>query len=289
MRPIGVALYPVMDRRAFIAVIGGSILAPSLDLEAQQRGKGFRIGILGNLPLTDAEGNRLWGGFIQGLRELGYVEGQNLAIEYRFSEGPYERLPELAAELVRLSVDAIIVPADQNALAAKQATQTIPIVMAGGGDPVAAGVVPSLARPGGNVTGLSGVAPEITGKQLELLKEMLPRLVRVGFFWNPGNPTTEKALRLGEAAARSLRLQLRAVPVSRPADFEPAFATMHREHVTALLVPVDGMFLLNRTQVASLAATNRLPTMYGLTGYVQAGGLVVYAPSLYDSFRRTAL
>jgi len=175
-----------MNRRAFIAVVGGSILAPSLGIEAQQVGKGFRIGILGNLSLKDAEGSHVWGGFIEELRTLGYVEGQNLTIEKRFSEGRYERLSELAVELVRLKVDAIIVPADQNALAAKQATQTIPIVMAGGGDPIAAGVVASLARPGGNVTGLSGVAPEITGKQLELLKEMAPRLVRVGVFLESG-------------------------------------------------------------------------------------------------------
>jgi len=132
------------------------------------------------------QGSHVWGGFIEELRTLGYVEGQNLTIEKRFSEGRYERLSELAVELVRLKVDAIIVPADQNALAAKQATQTIPIVMAGGGDPIAAGVVASLARPGGNVTGLSGVAPEITGKQLELLKEMAPRLVRVGVFLESG-------------------------------------------------------------------------------------------------------
>ena len=277
-----------MRRRAFVSGALALLAAP-LAAEAQQAGKVYRVGILGNVPLTDAEGQHLWGGFIQGLRALGYVEGRNLTIEHRSSEGRYERLPALAAELVRLRVDVIVVPADQNALAAKQATQTIPIVMAGNADPVSAGVVASLARPGGNVTGLSIAAPEITGKQLELLREMVPRISRVGFFWHPGNPSTEDAMRLGHVAARSLRVQLQAVPVRGPDDFEEAFAAINREHVEALLIPVDGLFVLHRTRIVNLAAKNQLPTMYPQSGYVEAGGLIVYAPSLYNSFRRAAV
>ncbi len=277
----------MITRRDFVGTLTGGLLAAPLAAEAQQAGKVYRIGILGNVPLTDPEGARVWGAFIQGLRELGYEEGRNITIEFRSSDGKYERLPALAAELVRLKVDVIVAPAAQNVLAAEQATRTIPIVMTYG-DPIASGLVASLARPGGNVTGLSGLAPEIVGKQLELLKEIVPKVSRVAVLWNPANQSHPPLLREAEVAARSLRVQLQTLEVRGPDDFETAFAAVTRERAGALLVPADGMFLLNRIRIADLAARTRLPVMYGLREYVDAGGLVVYAPSIRDSFRHAA-
>jgi putative ABC transport system substrate-binding protein len=277
-----------MRRRTFMAMIAGGILAAPLAVEAQQSGKLFRIGVLGNVPLTDPEGARVWGAFIQGLRELGYVEGRNITIEFRSSDGKYERLPELAAELVRLKVDVIVAPAGQNVVAAQRATRTIPIVMSGLTDPVESGLVASLARPGGNVTGLSGFSTEIVGKQLELLKEMAPKVSRVAILWNPANQSHPLLLREAEAAARLLRVQIQTLEVRGPDDFEPAFAAVTRERAGALLVAADGMFLLHRARIADLAAKTRLPAMYGLREYVDAGGLVVYGPSLRENFRRAA-
>jgi putative ABC transport system substrate-binding protein len=182
-----------MKRRglAFLIVLLSILLMPPGGDTQPAAGKVYRIGILGNVPLTNPEGARLWGAFIQGLRDLGYVEGQNITIEQRYSEGQYERLPDLAADLVRLQVDVIVAPATQNVLVATQATRTIPIVMTGAGDPVGNGLVASLARPGGNVTGLSILAFETVGKQLELLKEIVPRFSRVAVL---GNPTTQMYL-----------------------------------------------------------------------------------------------
>ncbi len=273
--------------RAVLLVTLGLLAAP-LAAPAEQPGKVFRIGILGNVPLTDPEGARVWGAFIQGLRELGYVEGQNITIERRFSEGKYERLPDLAADLVRLKVDVIVAPATNPVFAAKQATRTIPIVMTGSGDAVGSGLVASLARPGGNVTGLSTLAPEIVGKQLELLKEMVPRVSRVAVLWNPTNTGHSLSLREAKVAARSLGVQLQLLEARRPDEFEGAFAAMTRERAGALLVLGDGMFLLHPTRIADLAAKSRLPAMYGLREFVDAGGLMAYAHSLRDNFRRAA-
>jgi ABC-type uncharacterized transport system substrate-binding protein len=272
----------------FLIVLLAILLTPPGGDTQPAAGKVYRIGILGNIPLTNPEGARLWGAFIQGLRDLGYVEGQNITIEYRFSEGQYERLPDLAADLVRLKVDVIVAPATQNVLVAKQATRTIPIVMTGAGDPVGNGLVASLARPGGNVTGLSILAFETVGKQLELLKEIVPGFSRVAVL---GNPTTQMySAWLGEVkvAARSLGVQLQILEARGPDNFESAFAAMTRERVGALLVPTDGMFLLHRTRIVELAAKSRLPAMYGTKEYVDVGGLMVYGASLRDNFRRAA-
>ena len=278
----------MITRRVFVGALAGGIVAAPLAAEAQQAGKVYRIGILANVPLTDSQGARLWGAFIQGLRELGYVEGKNITIEWRFSEGKYERLPELAADLARLKVDVIVAPATQNVAVAKQATGTIPIVMTGSGDPVGSGLVVSLARPGGNVTGLSVLAPEIVGKQLELLKEIVPKVSRVAVLWNPTNTSHPLLLREAKVAARSLGVQLHILEARGPEEVESAFATMTRERAGALLVPTDGMFLLHRARIAELAAKHRLPAMYGLREFVDAGGLMVYGASLRDSFRRAA-
>ncbi len=276
-------------RRAFIGTLAGGLLAASLAAAAEQPGKVFRIGILSNVPVNDPQGTALWGAFIQGLRELGYVEGQNITIEHRSSEGKYERLPSLAADLVRLQVDVIIVPAPQNARAAKEATQTIPIVMASSGDPVADGLVTSLARPGGNITGLTGaVGPEIGGKRLELLKEAVPKLSRVAVLSNPANPSSAPILEATKTAARSLRVQLQMLEARGPDELGRAFAAMTRERPDALFVLGDGMFLLHRTRIVGFAAKQRLPTTFGGREDVDAGGLMSYAASGRDNFRRAA-
>ena len=273
-------------RRTFLGTLAGGLLAAPLAAGAQQAGKVSRIGILANLRVTDAEGEYLWGDFIQGLRALGYVEGQNITIEWRVSEGRYERLPDLAAELVRLKVDVIVVPADQNALAARQATRTIPIVMIG--DPVGSGLVAGLARPGGNITGLSNVVgPEIAGKQMELLKAMVPEVSRVAILWNPGNPQHAGWLKEAGIVARSLKVQVRELDARGPDDFEKAFAAMTRERAGAVLILGDGMFILHQRRIVDLAAKSRLPTMASKRAVI-AGALMSYGASGPEYFRRAA-
>ena len=230
----------------------------------------------------------MWGAFIQGLRDLGYVEGRNITIVHRSSEGRYQRLPDLAAELVRLKVDVIVTPASQNVRAAKQATQTIPIVMAGAGDPVAAGLVASLARPGGNVTGLSMVTPDIVGKQLALLREAAPRISRVAVLANPANEMYGRWVTETKAAGRSLGLELQILEIRAPDDLSKISVVVSRDRAEALLVQTDGMFLLHSTKVVDLAAKHRLPAMYGAREFVDAGGLMFYGPSMKDGFRRAA-
>jgi putative ABC transport system substrate-binding protein len=274
-----------VDRRAFIGTLTGGLLAAPLAAEAQQ-GKVARIGILGNVPRN--EGGDLWEAFVQGLRALGYIEGRNITIEERSCEGHYERLPALASDLVRLRVDVIVVPANENARAAKQATHTIPIVGTSLGDPVRNGLVASFAHPGGNITGLSFAGPELAGKQIDLLKEMLPRVSRVAILANPANPLHSVWLGEAKAATRSLRVTLQPLEARTPDELESAFAAMSGWRAGALLVLVDGMFLLNRARIADLAAKRRVPAMYGLREHVDAGGLVFYGPSLRDMFRRAA-
>jgi len=264
------------------------LLAVPFAAGAQPSGKVFLIGILSNVPVTSREGAPVWGAFLQGLRELGYVEGQNITIVDRSSEGRYQRLPDLAAELVRLKVDVIVAPASQNVRAAKQATRTIPIVMAGSGDPVASGLVASLARPGGNVTGLSMVAPDIVGKQLALLKEALPQASRVAVLANPANDMYDRWIREVRASARALALQLEVVEARTPDDLSRASAAFNRIRAEALFVQIDGMFLQHPAKVVDLAAKHRLPTMYGTKEFVEAGGLMFYGPSMKEGFRRAA-
>ena len=276
-----------MNRRTFLCGLTLATLTVPLTAGAQQAVKVFQIGILANLSLSDSEAaGRLWPAFIQGLRELGYVEGQNITIEWRVSEGRYERLPDLAAELVRLKVDVIVVPADQNALAAQQATRTIPIVMIG--DPVGSGLVASLARPGGNITGLSNVVgPEIAGKWLELLKAAVPQVSRVAILWNPGNPQHAAWLREAGIVARSQKVQVHALEARGPDDFGRAFTAMTRERAGAVLILGDGMFTLHQRRIADLVAKSRLPTL-GSRDLVNAGGLMSYGARSPEVFRRAA-
>jgi putative ABC transport system substrate-binding protein len=278
----------LIDRRTFLAGTAAVLLAAPLVAEAQPAGRVPRIGFLGLLPLSDPS-PRI-DAFRQGLRELGWVEGQNIVIDYRFAEGRLDRLPDLAAELVRLKVDIIVAVATQGVAAAKNATETIPIVMiSGGADPVGLGFVASLARPGGNVTGLSfSVGPEIIGKGLELIKETVPKVRRVAVLSNPASPVQSLFIREANVAARSLGVQLQLLEARGPNEFDGAFAAMAKERVEALLVPADSVFVLHRTRLADLAARSRLPAAYGIRENVEAGGLMSYGPSTLDLFRRSA-
>jgi putative ABC transport system substrate-binding protein len=232
-------------------------------------------------PLLDA--------FRQGLRELGWVEGQNIVIDYRFAEGRFDRLPDLAVELVQLKVDIIVAQPTPAAAAAKNATKTIPIVMISVGDPVGLGLIASLARPGGNVTGSSySVGLEITGKLLELLKETVPKARRVAILSNPANPAHPLAIREVSVAARSLGVQLQLLEARGPNEFDGAFAAMAKERVGALLVVADGLFILHRARLADLAARSRLPAIYGYREHVEVGGLMSYGSSTRDLYRRSA-
>ena len=227
--------------------------------------------------------------FLEGMRALGYVEGQNLVMEYRGAEGQYEWLPALAAELVRLKVDVIVTGSTPGALAAKEATQTIPIVMAAIGDAVGSGLVASLARPGSNITGLSVLDPELVGKQLEFLKDVLPTVSRVALLWNPANPVHARIVREADVAAQRLGVQLHHVEARGPEALDSAFVAMTRAHAHALLVVGDEMFASHRKRLAELAATSRLPTMHNVRRFVEAGGLMAYGPSSRDLSRRAAV
>ena len=273
--------------RLATAVVLLLLAAPLATAVAQPQEKIPRVGYLG--PRSRSEASLYLDPFLQRLRELGWVEGKNIVIEYRWGEGWSDRLPDLAAELVRLKVDVIFAPATVAAVAARKATGTIPIVMATGGDPVGLGLVASLARPGGNVTGLSyGVGLSILGKQLQLLKEALPKLRRVAVLSNPGNPAQGLAIKEVTAAARSLGVQLQLLEARGPDGFDSAFAAMARERAEALLVMADPILAFHRVPLRDLAARGRLPAMYGLREHMDSGGLMSYHPDLRDSFRRAA-
>jgi len=270
-----------------MGALAGTLLAAPLAAEAQQAGKVHRIGYLTGGLSTDRP--HLIEAFRQGLRELGWVEGQNIIIEYRYAEGRFDRLPDLAAELVRLKVDIIVAVATPASAAAKNATGTIPIVGISLGDPVGTGLIASLARPGGNVTGVSySVGVETIGKGLELLNEIVPNVRQVAILSNPGNPLHAPAVRDVKVAARSLGVQLQLLEARGPTEFDGAFAAMAKERVGGLFVVADTMFNLHRARLVELAAKSRLPAAYGTRDAVEAGGLMSYGPSLPDLFRRGA-
>jgi putative ABC transport system substrate-binding protein len=275
-----------VDRRTFVSGVTFGLLAAPLAAWAQQTGKVPRIGYLSSGSATTT---RLVEGFRQGLREFGWVEGQNVVIDYRFAEGRFDRLPNLAAELLRLKVDVIVAGATPPAVAAKKATGTIPIVMVGVGDPVGLGLIASLARPGGNVTGLSfSVGLDTIGKALELLKEVVPKVRRVAILSNPANLSHALAIKNLKVAARSLGVQLQLLEARGPNEFDGAFVAMAKGRAEALLVVPDSMFVLQRTRLADLAAKNRLPSMHGVREHVEAGGLMSYGPSALAVWRRAA-
>jgi putative ABC transport system substrate-binding protein len=255
--------------------------------EAEQAKKVPRVGWLA--PGFDAPFNPNIQGLLQGLKELGYVEGKNIVIEYRWADGKRERLSEQAAELVNLKVDAIVARNTPATLAARAATTTIPIIMVGPGDPVRLGLVASLARPGGNITGLSLLATELTGKRLELLKEAFPKIARVAVLWNSGDSAMTLRIKEAETSAQALGLTVQRVGVQDPNDFERAFSMMSSQRADALLVTLDTFTALHQKRILEFAAKYRLPAMYERIDFVEAGGLMTYGPSLSEVFRRAAV
>jgi len=268
-----------------LAVILSLTLAPLVG-EAQPAASLPRIGFLAPSSPSDSRVARYLEAFRQGLRELGYVEGQNIAIEFRWAGDQYDRLPGLAAELVRLKVNVIVAGGPPAIQAAQRATDTIPIVMAAAADPVAAGFVASLARPGGNITGISNMLPELLGKQLELLKEVLPKVSRVALLGNPANPNNASFVQQAQAAARASRVRLQPLEARDPGEIDRAFAAITRERADAVIVLTDTVLLDHRTRIADHAVRRRLPTVFGTRQFAEGGGLLAYGPSLDAGFRR---
>jgi putative tryptophan/tyrosine transport system substrate-binding protein len=277
-----------MRKRLFGLTLGALLFALCVSAQAQQAAKVYRIGFLSaRSSSSDSTRAEL---FRQGLRELGYVEGKNIIIEYRYAEGKSERLPYLAAELVRLNVDVIVALGVPPTRAAKQITTTIPIVMAGGSDPVRTGLVASFARPGGNITGVSDLNVDLVTKRLELLKEVGPKTSRVAVLLNPANPTNPIQLEEIRAVAPALGLTLLVFEIKGAEDFDQAFARMRQERVGALLVFSDPMFGFQDKRIAQLAVNGRLPAMFGNRRYAEAGGLMSYGTANPDDqFRRAAI
>ena len=271
-------------RREFITLVGGAAAWP-LTAGAQQPAKLPTIGFLGE---STPSGQREWAAaFVQRLRELGWIEGRNIAIEYRWAEGRNERFAELVAELVRLKVDAIVTQGTPSVLAAKQATSVIPIIFAIAGNPVANGLVASLAQPGGNVTGLTNQTADLAGKRLELLREIVPGLRHLAIMANVDNPSVVLDISEVQMAARGLGLEISTSEIRRTEDIAPAIEVA-RGKVEALYVAGDPLVTTNRTRVAFLAVGAQLPTMYGNRENVEAGGLISYGPNLTDLHRRAA-
>jgi putative ABC transport system substrate-binding protein len=275
-----------VNRRAFLRIVPCALLASPLAVKAQQTGKVYRIGFLGNS--TAALEANLVGPFREGLRELGYVEGRNVQIEYRWGEGKYERFPELVAELVALKVDVLVTAGTPAALAVKRATTTIPLVMVAVGDPVGTGLVASLARPGGSMTGLTSIAPDLEGKRLELLREAVPKLSRVSVIWNPANPFHVTAEKEARSAAQVLQMKVHSVGVRTAQELDPAFVAIVKERPGAFIVLADRIFLHNRGRIVDFAARNRLPAVYAYRELVEAGGLMSFGPNYADMHRRAA-
>lgn len=263
-----------------------TLLAAPLRLGAQQPQRVPRVGYL--FSFTPVEGRHLWEACRQGLRELGYVEGRNIVLEPRWADGRHERLPELAADLVRLKVDVIVSAATPASRVAKAATSSIPIVIVGVGEPVKAGLIASLARPGGNVTGLSLLTSELSGKRLELLGQVVRNMVRVGILMNPDNPVTAVFLEETRVAAQKLAVQLQPLEARNPREIEHVFDAAPGERAAGLIVFDDPVLWSHRKQIVVLAAKRRLPAMYGYREFVDDGGLMSYGPDRVDHYRRTA-
>jgi putative ABC transport system substrate-binding protein len=276
-----------IGRRKFLATLGGAAAAWPLSARAQQPKKVPRIGFLGAASASGYA--RQLEGFRLGLRDLGYVEGTNIVIEYRWAQGKYEHLRELAAELIRSNVDVIVTHGTPGALAAKQANAAIPIVLALVGDPVAAGIVASLARPGGNITGQSFFAPELAAKRIQLLKQLMPQMTRIAAFMNPSNPGGMGGeLQAMETAAQSFKMELKQVLVRGPNEFESAFEQMQQESVAAVAISDDGMLIANIIAIAALATKRRLVSI-GNKEFAEAGGLMGYGVDFFATFRRAAV
>jgi len=275
-----------VDRRAFIGVIGAGLLAAPLAAEGQQAGRVYRIGVLMNKASDQAEG-RQWQAFRLGLRERGWIEGENIRIELREVEGNPSRLPELAADLVRRKVD--LTRGSLFTGAAKAATSSIPIVFIAHADPVGTGHVASLARPGGNITGLAILQTELGAKGLELLRSVVPTVTRIAVLWHPGTPSAAPGLKALEEPARKLHLELQPVGARSAAELEGAFATMARARAQGVIVLATPIFFGERQRLGELAIAHRLPTMFQIREYAEAGGLMSYGGDLADLYRRAAI
>src|SRR5262245_49015837 len=275
-----------MNRKIFALALCIMLLALCSSADAQQPTKVPRIGYLVAGPLTTNPARTE--AFRQGLRELGYVEGKNIVVEWRSAEGKLESLPALLADIVRLKVEVIVSGGPESTRVAKEATATIPIVMTQVGDPVGSGFVVSLARPGGNITGLSTLAPEIGGKRLELLKETIPKLSRVAVLGTSTNPDTAQSLGEVDLAAKALKVKLQYLDILDPKDLETAFRAAGKGRADAVLLLNGNIFISHRTQIAELAAKSRLPGIYNQTNFVEAGGLMSYGVNRNDLDRRAA-
>jgi ABC-type uncharacterized transport system substrate-binding protein len=279
---------PAISRRAFTATIAGGLLTRPLVVGAQPAQKAPRVGVL---LLFGAPGqpNPLVDAFRGGLRDLGYVEGQTVLIDYRWAEGQEQRLTDHAADLVRLKVAVIVTPGTPATMAARAATHTIPVVMTNVGDPVGSGIVASLARPGGNITGLSLLDADLDGKRIELLKEAVPHLTRLAILWSANDPGMTLAFGRVETAARALGFALQNLAVREPAEFPRAFEAAGAGRAEALFVTAQPFTNQHRAQILDLVAKHRLPAIYTLRSFVDAGGLMSYGPSQADQYRRAAI
>jgi putative ABC transport system substrate-binding protein len=278
-----------MKRRSFLTLLGGAAAGFVLPRasRAQQAGKIPRIGFMGNS--TAALEANLLAAFRDGLQEHGYEEGRTIAVEYRWADGDYGRFHTLVAELLAAKVDAIVTAGTPAAIAVKKATKTVPLVMVAVGDPVGTGLVPSLARPGGNITGLSSIAPDLEGKRLELLREVIPTLSHVALFFNSLNPFHVVSMRQARTAAQALRIELQVHDVRASEDLDAAFAAIVKERPDALLILADRVFLHNRQRMIDFASQHRLPNVNAYRELVEAGGLMSYGPSYEDMHRRAAI
>jgi putative tryptophan/tyrosine transport system substrate-binding protein len=276
-----------MKRREFITLIGGAIVLPSV-AEARHAEKVYRIGILSARPEGPAEFAKVWKQFFDGLRDHGYVEGQNLIVEWRYSEGHSERWPELADQLVGLKVDIIVTPTTPAALAAKKATSTVPIVITAAFDPVGTGLASSLAKPGGNVTGLGLLIPEISAKALTLLKEAVPHASRIAVLWNPANVANVLVWSEVETVARATGLVLHSQEVREVKDVDVAFVELTEERPEGLLIIFDALLLVWRERIVEFTIHNQLPAVSFWREFVEVGGLMSYGPNLADMAHRAA-
>jgi ABC-type uncharacterized transport system substrate-binding protein len=285
-RRLAAILAAGMRRREFIALIVGAAMTWPLVARGQQPGKVYRIGTLsaGTAPPSELKGLFI----AEHLRDLGWVEGRNIVFERRFAENQLTQLPELAAELVRLNVDVIVAVGTLAPLAAKRATTTIPIVMSAAGDPLGSGLVASLARPGGNVTGMSMMVPDMGGKRLELIKELMPQISRVAVVWNAANPYPGLVFKEAVSAARTLGIHLVSVEVRAPEDFDGALETMMQKRPDAMMTVEDPLTFAERKRVVDFTATYRLPAIHGVREFADVGGLMSYGVSLGDLNRRAA-
>ena len=276
-----------MNRRdtiiALIALASAAVSRPSW---AQQQGRVWRVGYLS--PTSASVNPQYTGAFLQGMRELGYVEGKNLVIEWRYADGKFDRLPVLAEELVQLKVDVIVAAASPAIGAAQKATTTIPIVMASTGDPAGSGFVKSLARPGGNITGLSNMASDTGAKLVELLLSAVPKVSRVAVLVTPTSTTYRAIAESVQAGARKAGVKTLVAEASTPLDIENAFSMMAREKADAVIVGNSTLFIQQRRQIAELALKHRIPSMFGTRANVEAGGLISYGPNITDNYRRAA-